>query len=549
MKVIEANRILEAVHSNPDIVIDDATALRIQEAKKSFVSHYRGNARAFIEDFITILDGNTNEEIQFKFNTAQVLLVNELENSRWLAAPKARQLGITTLTNALALHHALFVNNANTICMAVKTDNAVENLRRIKGMFKSMPEWVQKTVMLWSKEEFLDNQHLWNFKSLITGSINKIEVSSASSEDSTRGKTPTFLHWTEVAFSDIAEDIFTSVFPALNRRQDSVIILESTGNGNNGFYYDICVGNKKGFGVVFMPWFLDHNYKKEVVEKMDYEYISDLMGVEETPDLTDEQLQWYQDTSETIGKAKCQQEYPINIEQVFQATSNSFFSARAQQSVVNQDPQFCFTMKHGLLTISETGAGQIYQPTDDTMEYILSLDPSSGIEDPSSFNVISPDGEEVAYWNEYLDPDQVVEVAHALGKYYNDATIVVERNGIGQYILQRLLTSKFYPHIYHGDKGHGILTSVATKEPMLATLQSLMTDGKLKFHNQKIREEMPTFRADTLKAEKGSHDDAVMSAALAAFVFKNNPPLLKVHTEYFREYGDNPNAVRRRFVC
>ena len=549
MKLTEAKLILETVQTRNIDLTEEGTVKKIKKAKSVFVSHYKGNPQSFIEDYIEILHGVTNEVVPFRFNEAQQLLVDQLDQ-RWLAAPKARQLGITTLTNALALHHAIFVNNANVICMAVKTENAQENLRRIKTMFKSMPEWVQKTVLKWDdKQGHLNNQSLWSFKSLITSSQNKIEVASASSEDATRGKTPTFLHWTEVAFSDIAEQIFTSVFPALNRRKDSIIVLESTGNGAQGFYYEICTGQKKGFAVVFMPWYLDGNYVKPVDDKLDLEYVRDLMGVEELPELSEEQFQWYQDTSETIGKAKCQQEYPLNVEQVFQATSNSFFSSKVNNGIDIREPIAELVLKGGLLTHKEHGSGKVFEAPDDDFEYILSCDPSAGVEDPTHITVFSPDGHEVAYWSEYIDPDQVVDIVNALGKYYNDALVIVERNGIGQYVLQRLQQSKLYPNL-HTDAGKlGIATTVASKEPMLATLQSKMIEQKLIFHNPVIQQEIPTFRADTKKAEKGKHDDAIMASAILAWVFHKNPPLRRVHYDSYREYGYDNGIRQKNLIC
>ena len=289
MKIQEAKQILE-IALTKELELDRAAAAKIGKAKKKFMSHYGSDPKAFIEDFIRIIHGKTTEECDFILNPAQELLVDSMKGNRFVAAPKARQLGITTLTNALALHHSLFTKNASVVCMAVKTDNANENLRRIKAMFKTIPEWVQKLVMQWEEGQgHQNNMGLWSFKSNLTGTQNKLEVASASSEDATRGKTPTFLHWTETAFSDVAEKIFTSVFPALNRREDSVIVLESTGNGNSGFYYEVCMGIRKGFEVVFMPWFMDPNYRlkgKEIPEE-DLEYLKDLMGVEALPEHLD----------------------------------------------------------------------------------------------------------------------------------------------------------------------------------------------------------------------------------------------------------------------
>ena len=197
MGLTEALEVVEAINSREIhwSSLPESHKRKVRTAWKVFVDHYSTNPKAFIEDFIKIIHGETNEECDFILNAAQDKVITALRTNRFIAAPKARQLGITTLTNALALHHALFSRNANVICMAYKTDNAAENLKRIKTMFHTLPEWVQRATMHWDeKASHQNNMSLWSFKSKITKTASKIEVSSASSEDSTRGKTPTFLH-------------------------------------------------------------------------------------------------------------------------------------------------------------------------------------------------------------------------------------------------------------------------------------------------------------------------------------------------------------------
>ena len=553
MKIQKANKLLELIQSDSSIDLEGSFEL-VVEATRTFRDHYKNNPKGFIEDFITILHGKTNEEVPFILNPAQELLVGTLEGNRWVAAPKARQLGITTLTNALALHHALFTPNANVICMAVKTDNSNENLRRIKAMFKTMPEWVQKTVMYWNEGDgHQNNVGLWSFKSKMTNSNNKLEVSSASSEDATRGKTPTFLHWTETAFSEVAEEIFTSVFPALNRRKDSKIILESTGNGNSGFYYEICMGIRKGFGVVFMPWFLDADYRMEgeALHEDDKEVIRDLMGVKELPDLDDDQLRWYWKTNETIGKAKCQQEYPVDVEQVFQATSSSFFGARTIQKIDPQPPIYAMAIQDGFLSKRRQGACAVWEAPRADYEYLIVADVSEGVEDPSSIMVFNPDGREILHWHELLQPDDIVKTLDSLGKHYGNAKIVVENNGIGQYVLNSLRSQCFYTNLYQEDGKLGVKTHVGSKPVMLSMLQEMILNDKLIFSNPTIADEMKVFQADKLQAQKGLHDDVVMSAAIAAWVFDKAPPKKKRIQDGYRDYTqrvDGGDYNKRQFV-
>ena len=555
MKITEAKKILEVVHTHKNIDLDSETVDRIKVARRAFFKHYQENPQSFIEDFIIILHGKTNEEVPFRLNPAQVSMVKEMKENRFVACPKARQLGITTLTNALALHHSLFIKNANVICMAIKTDNASENLRRIKAMFKSMPEWVQKVVMEWDEGKgHQNNVGLWSFKSRLTNSNNKLEVASASSEDGTRGKTPTFLHWTETAFSEIAEQIFTSVFPALNRRSKSQIVLESTGNGNTGFYYEVCTGERDGFGVVFMPWFLDADYRVEGEKLTEEEMveIKDRMGVDIPEHLDEAQLRWYLQTSKTVGKMKCQQEYPVNVDQVFLSTSLSFFSHKATQSVTVKETVYTLDYSNGFLSKVLHGPGLVWETPKSTSEYLISADVSEGVIDYTSINVFDPAGEEVAYWHGKYSPDDVCDILFHLGRHFNNAWIAVESNGIGAYVLNYLRTKHFYQWIHQFDGKPGVRTTVTSKPEMLSTLQSQIISGALRFHNEVLPKEMVTFQADTLKATKGTniHDDSVMSAAIGAYVFDQRPPKYKIIRDSFKDYTSmiDKSRPRRQFI-
>ena len=104
------------------------------------------------------------------------------QKSKYTAVPKARQLGMTTLTNALALHHAIFTDNANVVAMAYKLDNAQENLTRIRNMFASVPKWVQN-ILVKRTEEHKSNVNEWTFFSKVSNTEVGIQTASASAED------------------------------------------------------------------------------------------------------------------------------------------------------------------------------------------------------------------------------------------------------------------------------------------------------------------------------------------------------------------------------
>ena len=419
-------------------------------------------------------------------------------------------------------------------------------------MFSTMPEWVKKTLI---GEVHIDNSEQWAFQSKVTHTDNKLEVASASSVDGTRGKTPTFLHWTETAFADHADKIFTSIYPALNRRKESVVVLESTGNGNSGFYYNVCTGKRKGFEVVFMPWFMEETYTTdgEPLTDEEKELIAEMMGAEEVPEhLSDGQLRWYRDSSETMGKALCQQENPITVEQVFQATSSSFFSTKTMQAIKTNPILYCLDHKDGFLNKRPNAPGKVYEAPKNHYEYLMTVDPSDGVNDPSSIMVFNPDGLEVAHWNEKIQADEVVKVVIALAKHYGNAKILCESNGIGEYVTRALRNQFFYTNLWQEDGKIGIRMSSNNKPVMLSLLQEFVLDERLTFSNDRIVEEMKTFDAETMRAQKGDdiHDDVVMSAALAAWGFNVSPPKKKrISTEY-RDYSDrvDHHHHRRKFI-
>ena len=553
MKIVDAKKVLTAIE-NASVSSDPNSVKLIKEARRVFISHYSRNPKQFIEDFVVINDGSTNERIPFKLNAAQELVVEALKTNRYIAAPKARQLGITTLTNALALHHALFVKSAIVICMAVNTNKAKGNLRIIKRMFTSLPTWVQSVLVNYdvNNKNHTDNQDRWAFTALATKTEVSLSTSSASAENAARGDTPTFLHWTETAFAEEAEDIFTAIFPGLSRKKDSVIILESTGNGANGFYFEVCTGARKGFKVIFMPWHIEDKYAEtgEELTERDRIQIADLMGVEDIPKyLSDDQLRWFKTQSGLMGKAKGQQEFPLTVEQVFQATSSSFFNQKTIDKVKRGMPEFYFDLDHNLLTVKEAGPGMVFYPVNEDFEYILSADTSEGRVDPSSISVFNPQGEEVAHWLEYMDSDKACDVIYALARYYNDANVIIENNGVGEYVIRRLKTTKFYSNIYNDGKADGINSNSATKPVWIQTLQNKITEDSMVFNNHYLQNEMRTFDAEKLQCPKGSHDDVVISSAIGAWLFHLQPPLIKVHTEYFREYNNELKQKSRRLVC
>lgn len=152
--------------------------------------------------------------------------------------------------------------------------------------------------------------------------------------------------------------------------------------------------------------------------------------------------------------------------------------------------------------------------------------------------------EEVAQFHGHVNPRFYGDDLYKLGAFYNNAWIVVERNGPGDATLQRLKETG-YPNIYQdvndiaamkdiGDPIYGVDTNQATKPIIVSLLQSVIKDKKtgqrtliihdkdnieeLQYFVQKPSESGKTFQFQAMGSFK---DDRVIGDALAVYATKS----------------------------
>jgi len=139
-------------------------------------------------------------------------------------------------------------------------------------------------------------------------------------------------------------------------------------------------------------------------------------------------------------------------------------------------------------------------------------------------------GEHVATISAQLAPYELADEAAALGKYYNTASIVVERNNHGHSCLQALEREEHYPRIYlHDDKKPGWLTNSATRPAMLDALNEAYQTGAFQTRDREVLQQCRTFIVGPpplckAQAQKGAHDDLVMAAAIGWAVRARHRP-------------------------
>lgn len=137
----------------------------------------------------------------------------------------------------------------------------------------------------------------------------------------------------------------------------------------------------------------------------------------------------------------------------------------------------------------------------------------------------------VGQWRGHIDHDLLAAKASAIGRYFNNAMLVVESNswessseGHGHYIFETLRQS--YPYLYcrSGESGQrlpGFLVNVRTKAALIANLVAYVRDGAYTERCPTACDELMQYEAlpdGGYSAMKGCHDDVLMTRAISLYI-------------------------------
>ncbi len=171
----------------------------------------------------------------------------------------------------------------------------------------------------------------------------------------------------------------------------------------------------------------------------------------------------------------------------------------------------------------ETGL-QILLPPMAGKSYIVGVDPAGGGTrgDYACAEVIDrATGMQCAELHGHFTPREMAVKTAELAKHYNDALLVVERNGLGREMLA-YLGQTGCRNLYVSKTGEsGWLTTAASRPEAIANLSALIADAPELFNSPKLLREFRTFvrREDgSPRAAAGTHDDCVMAMAIAQAV-------------------------------
>ena len=440
--------------------------------------------------------------IQFKTYPYQDDLLNDYNDFRFNIILKARQLGISTITAAYCVWFMLFHKEKSIVVLATKFSTAANLVKKVKSMMKNLPDWLKLAQ--------IDIDNRTSFE-LSNGSIIK---AVPTSEDAGRSEALSLLVVDEAAHIEKMEDIWTAVYSTLATGGRCIALSTPKGTGN---------------------WF-----HKTYVGAVDGE--NEFNPIELVWDVHPERDQaWFAKETKNMSKRQVAQELLCNFN-----TSGD--------TVIHPDD---LTWIHGNIKdpIYRTGHDRnfwIWEKYEQNNQYLITADVARGDgADNSVFHVVKLNTMEVvAEYQGKPSLDMYARILYDAAMEFGNCLLVVENNGIGISVLEKLINLG-YPNLYYSIKSThefveaiqgetmdravaGFTTSTKTRPLIVAKLEEFIRNRMLTTYSSRIYHEMKTFVWHNGKpqAMRSYNDDLVMALAIGCWIRDTALQVNKREVEY-----------------
>lgn len=459
---------------------------------------------------------------------------------------KARQLGISTITEALGFKLSFVFPGYKTLVVAHEIPASQNLLEMTHRYWETYPYRPLHTPKMLSRNEIG-----W----VDTGS--SMKVATAGNKATGRSSTTHFLHASEVGFWPEARTTMLGLRQAIPDTFGTAIVMESTANGRGNYFHQqwqLAEEGETEFIPLFLPWHEHPEYRGSVIgirpsiagRPSEDERILRKMGVD------DDRLAWRRWA--IINKCdgdllNFMQEYPSTPEEAFIASGMNVFPAEHLRA--------CFKPETGVkgLLLGDRDSAEFKAAADgpltlfrtpvdnrDWGKYMVAGDPTKTTRgDYAVAQVLNRRTmEQVAVWRGRLDPVSFADELYKLGKYFNDAEVTTEIEGPGYSTIGKLLGMN-YPNVWQrqnqADKSpgamtrdtHGWSTTMQTKQLAIGWLLRLVVEHSTTIHDRKTYDEMSNYvtldNGGYGNAEDEEHDDTVMSYAIGVVCHQMSPPL------------------------
>jgi hypothetical protein len=444
---------------------------------------------------------------------------------------KSRKVFFTTLELARDLWWFLTKRGARVIIVCQSEDDhslrdaIADNLRT---MLASLREHVD------IKLDIENMLRLARFKTDANLRIIEAGATVGTARKRGRGIAVNRLHATEVAAWEHGGETLTVLLNAMPQDGSGEAVLESTPLGASGYYYERWKAATEGrgnFKAQFFPWFHHEKYRTElepgetILPEDDEEKRLAGLGVPA------EAIKWRRLQIADQGPQKVAQEYPGDPHTCFLVSGRGFFDGMALDRLLQHakdpiavDPSVSSGSSGQSINDRLVPAVRIWHQPLPGESYVVGSDTSDGTGGSAGTGIVIErrTGRHMAtLWGQFR-PWVLARHLASVGRYFNDADLAVERNNTGLTVLRALEAEEKYGNVMVDYDGRpGLVTSSATRGPMLDTLEEAVRTGAFVTNDVHLVGEMRTFVVTITESRerpehaKGARDDLVLGTAIA----------------------------------
>jgi hypothetical protein len=440
---------------------------------------------------------------------------------------KARQLGVTLLACAYALWLLLYRPGSFVVSYSYEEMEAKKLVQATWAMYNALPETLKAhvTVLTPSRSE---EPAEWIKLKHVDGRISSFQALPATKKHG-HGSRVSFAIMDEVARMDYAREIYTAINPATTRGRAKLVMISTAAGVSN---LETGVGN-------YFHW-LYHTRKEK---KLEYRFLP--WNLEPTRD-----EQWYADEAMKLDDVERNQQYPLNEADAFMLSGHLYFNADSLRWYRHETMRPLLTGQFAVIGRRRANFVHFKDGTIDVFEkpvperpYALGVDCATGRgSDFTSAHVIDLEsGAICAEFRAKMEAPRAAIQLHYLGRWFNEATIMVERQGgYGDALIIALKDGNqnlpAYRRVYRhkkytrGDRPiaeeYGFPMSQKLRSQVLTQLADWIRQRHFPWVTAGDIQELGTFvYAETNpspRAMAGCNDDRVISLALCVEMFRQS---------------------------
>lgn len=438
----------------------------------------------------------------------QMKFLQACADHRWVLCDKFRQAKITTPSVMLLLRDCMYLEGVKGVLIAERQDTAEDIFERILFAYRHLPEDVKVPVESGRKPGTTQIHFVHG---------GGIKVLTAGGRSPAVGRSIDRLLITEFGEAQWQRKAAANIFPAVNKRQNARVILEST-PGSAGSHHETMWHNalegKGRFHPVFLEWWLDPSCRAEPAglkpTDVEIEYMKRHPGM---------------DLHNLAFRRLSLQTEMGNDERLF---TSKYPSDPYDGWLGSGSPVMPIdVLKTSLLTAivppepMPKGASLLEKPVKGR-PYLVCADPAGfgSVGDNSAVTVWDTiDRREVAVWEGREDPGRFSERLLNLQRYYNHALLAVESNAAA---CIAMLKDKGARNLLWTDRNHpGWYATEKRVQEGEARLVRMLRDEELVIRSKPLLHQLINYDGDRTKRSANKdgtthHFDLARTAVMAA---------------------------------